>query len=175
MQPIIQTFGGQYFDFRAADEHRFDIEEIAHALSNICRFTGHVHDFYSVAQHSVLVSRLVPIAYRKHGLLHDAQEAFVGDVSAPLKSLLPDYRGIEQSVERALRAAFDLPALFPTCVKQADLVALQTERLSLMAVDRADNWSALSHVTPAPGFITPLPPKQAFFLFMDTWNVVRNG
>lgn len=174
MQPTIQTFGGQYFDFRDPYVHNFDIEEIAHALSNICRFTGHVHSFYSVAQHSVLVSHLVPTEYRKQGLLHDAHEAYVGDMAAPLKMLLPRYREIERRCEIALRNAFNVPMQFHPCVKQADLQALQTERLSLMTIDRTDNWAELNHITPAPGFLQPLPPKQAFFQFMDTWQVVRN-
>jgi uncharacterized protein len=174
MEPTIQTFGGRLFNFRAPDEHDFDIEEIAHALSNLCRFTGHVHNFYSVAQHSVLVSLQVPPAHAKAGLLHDAHEAYVNDISAPLKMLLPDYRGIEQSVEAALRRQFDVPALMPACVKTADLVALNTERLCLMTVDRSGHWDEVNQAAPLPGFITPLPPKQAFFAFMDRWQVVKS-
>ena len=60
MQPTILTAAGRYFDFLAPERSVIGIDEIAHALSNICRFTGHTRDFYSVAEHSVHVSRLVP-------------------------------------------------------------------------------------------------------------------
>lgn len=172
MQPTIQTQSGQHFDFLAPHTHRFDIEEIAHALSNLCRFTGHTSDFYSVAQHSVLVSHLVQPINRKNGLMHDAHEAYVNDISAPLKLLLPDYCELELRVERTVRRAFGLPEVMPREVKNADLVALQTERLSFMPADPAANWADLAHITGLPYPIKPLTPDRAYAAFMDRWNTL---
>lgn len=116
----ITTLGGNFFDLLKPEEYEYDIEEIATALSNICRYTGHVNSFYSVAEHSVLVSRLVPDNLALVGLLHDSSEAFVGDVSSPLKKLLPEYKKIEEDIQQAICKHFELPYPFPEDVHKAD-------------------------------------------------------
>src|SRR5579872_2947230 len=87
-QPWIQTASGLEFPLFEPRLDAINIEDIAHGLSMICRFTGQCARFYSVAEHSVHVSHLVPREDAAWGLLHDAAEAYLGDVASPLKKHL---------------------------------------------------------------------------------------
>ena len=136
----ISTVSGRFFDIPAPDQYQYDIDEIATALSNICRYTGHVEKFYSVAEHSVLVSRLVPERLALAGLLHDASEAFVGDVSSPLKKLLPEYREIEDRVQHAIARWFDVPYPFPHEVHEADKRMYWNERTNVAPGPKDTLW-----------------------------------
>lgn len=100
---FIQTFAGKHFNYLDIQQDAIEIEDIANALSNICRFAGHLPEFYSVGQHSVLTSYLVPQEFALEALLHDAAEAYLQDIPDPLKRLLPDYRAIEDQVDAAIR------------------------------------------------------------------------
>lgn len=128
MRPSIVTCSGAEVDLRSPDPAALTIADIAFALSHIHRYTGHV-GAYSVAEHSIHVARAVPPQWRLEGLLHDAAEAFVGDVSSPLKALLPDYREVERTFESAIAVRFglDQSAECRAAVKTADLALLRAE------------------------------------------------
>ena len=168
--PKIHLIDGSYFDFEKPENGTYGIAAIAHALSMLCRFTGHVKYFYSVAQHSVAVSELVPEELALAALLHDAGEAFINDLSAPLKHApwMHGYRDCEERVERAVFARFGVEEwLLPMhpYIKHADLVMLATEQRDLMPPSN-EEWAVLNGIEPRDRKINPQPPEiaRAYFL-----------
>lgn len=170
----ITTQSGKHFDFNNISPDAICIEDIACALSNLCLFTGHVQDFYSVAQHSVHVSYLVPPEFALEALLHDAAEAYCNDIFAPLKQLLPDYRERIGSVEKAIAGKFGLPAHMSAEVKEADLIMLATERRDL-DLDDGTPWPVLEGVEPAAFLLSPLNPRQSRVLFLQRFYDLNGG
>lgn len=158
--PSILIAGGTYFDFIEPQSSKFTIYDIAHALANICRFGGHCKTFYSVAQHSVLVSYIVPKEFALAALLHDAPEAFIGDITRPLKALLPDYKEIERRVTKVVLNQFGLDEKLPDCVKHADMVMLATERRDLLT-EHDEEWYCLRDVEPDVAIVEPWAPEDA--------------
>ena len=171
----ITAWSGQWFDILKPEEYEYSIEEIAYALSNLCRYTGHTNAFYSVAEHSVLVSRLVPDHLALCGLLHDASEAYLGDVASPLKALLPEYKKIEDRVEQAIADFFDLPFPYPKEIKETDKRMYWQERQGIADNGIRDGiWHQDLRATrkvEAGG----MPPHMARRMFMSRYRQIMKG
>jgi uncharacterized protein len=165
----IQTYTGQKFDYGNIKGNKIVIEDIAHALSNISRFTGHSSDFYSVAQHSIYVSKNVPEEDALWGLLHDASEAYAGDVNKPLKNKLGDsYRDIEAKIHRQIAKAFKLPGSIPMSVHLADMRLLLTEKRDLFTTTMS--WDGYVGIEPFNFKIKPWTPKVAKRKFLERFK-----
>ncbi len=170
MTPAIQTYSGLEFNYANPTADMIDIKDIAWALSNQPRFAGHTRAFYSIAQHSVLVSVLAPEWMAKEALLHDAAEAYMLDIPTPLKQLLPDYQAIYDRVEGAIQAKFGV-FVHTAEIKYADRMALATEKRDLMGP--ADWWAV--DVPPAKWHIEPVGPGEAYEGFMQRWEELTDG
>src|ERR1035437_4145795 len=139
----IQTYTGKKFHPLAARAEDVDVRDIAHALALKCRFNGHCRYFYSVAEHSVRVSRVLEKLGDKEamwGLMHDAGEAYLADLGGPIKRMFHVHDGkkvesFEEAEERLLAviaAALGFTAVDYAAVRDADLVLLMTEARDLM-------------------------------------------
>jgi hypothetical protein len=117
------------------DPSRIHIEDIAHGLSNLCRFSGQC-SFYTVAAHSIEVSRWIQdhggtALEALWGLLHDASEAYITDMPMPVKIFCPQYYVIETAFMKAVCRRFNLPLLQPEIVYRADVARLEIEKVNL--------------------------------------------
>lgn len=156
----MQTYSGRRFyplDPRSDEIHS---EDVAHALSLLCRYGGHVDRFYSVAEHCVLMSHAVAPENALAALLHDATEAYVCDVPRPLKRYLADYQDIEDNVWLAIVGRYGVSTILPTEVKEADNRILLTERDALMS-RTVEPWGIDAEYTPLPVSITGWGPGDA--------------
>lgn len=146
----IQTFTGEMFDVFAPNSSKIQVKDIAHALSMLCRYGGHSRDFYSVAEHSVLMAGYFEARgeydLARAALLHDSTEAYMGDMVRPLKLQLPLYREVEGALQGAIFNRFGLPPDMPPEVKEADLRICNDERAVLL------------YPLPWNPFIDSLPP-----------------
>jgi len=134
--PRIRIYSGKFISLVNPLVSDIQLVDIAHHLSNICRFTGSTITLYSVAQHSVAVSKIVSPENALWGLLHDASEAYLGDVSSPLKYYLNGkYRELEDRFMSVICEKFGLPPIEPEEVYEADKIMYVTERRDLMVVD----------------------------------------
>lgn len=136
----IQTHSGRRFNPLDPNPEAIVIQDIAHPLSMQCRFSGHCKKFYSVAQHSVLVSYICDSQDALWGLLHDASEAYLVDVPRPVKrsGKFEAYREFENNMQKAICKRFGLPVKEPPSVKKADTILLATEARDLMSPLHSD-------------------------------------
>ena len=141
--------------------------DVAESLAKQCRWNGHCKDFYSVAQHCVMVAKLMPSRLGLEGLLHDAHEAFLGDITRPVKVVLGDaLKRIERRLDETIYSAAGIGvprAAARWNIKDADMVALATERRDIMAQPPAEvNFIPVEHeYRPHPDPIVPQPWEAA--------------
>jgi uncharacterized protein len=168
--PYLQTVSGRWVNPFDPDPAQLDAGDIARALANQCRFGGHCRVFYSVAQHSVIVSELVE---QRGGdaedafaaLMHDAAEAYLGDLPHPLKHRSPlgaAFREAEGHLEAALRRHFRIKPDVAG-IKPADRALLATERRAFSA--ETWHWPELEGVEPLDLELTALSPDEAAAAF----------
>lgn len=167
MEPYIETYSGYRVYFNDIHKDIISIYDIAHSLSQICRFTGHTKEFYSVAQHSVLVADAqTTLPEKRAGLLHDASEAYVNDLPSPLKACvdLGDYKTLENRFHYAINQKYKVNDGMTPNIKKADLAALFTEKRDVL--NKPSNWGWGDDIEPFKDVIIPLPPKEAKALFL---------
>ncbi len=186
----MQTYTGDAVFFNAPDPRHINIEDIAHALSNMCRFHGHCTKFYSVAEHLCRTYKLACLEVEEgivpgvgqrgtdhpgdyitetdfvtQAFCHDFHEAYLGDVSRPLKIMHPEiFKPYEQTFDLAIAAKFGFTYPLHKRIKHYDNVMLATEKRDLMVVEPLP-WAEL----PAPDLeiIKPLSPRRAKAWFME--------
>jgi 5'-nucleotidase len=163
----IQTFSGAKFQPGAPRPEDFNIADIAHSLSLLCRFNGHCRRFYSVAEHSVRVSGHCPPRHALWGLLHDLGEAYLGDMPRPIKLGFPAFEEAELRLVRVACEVFGLPWPMPAEVKQADDALLATEMRDLMAPPPED-WKLRE--APLAGRIEPWSAEEAELAFLARYR-----
>ena len=171
---------GTMFDPIEPRPELMELETIAIALSNSCRFGGHVVNFYSTAQHSVLVALLAPqdMPAQRMALLHDADESFgLPDMITPVKRLFPTFRAAQAKIGAAVEIRFGLDPADHARVKPADRQALLLEKMALKDPRNRDYWMSWSGGVEIPDGIeiVPLLPDAARGLFLAACDrVFRN-
>ena len=142
MKPYLHTRSGKDLFFLDPTPEMIDIYDICAGLSRQPRWGGQALETYSVAMHSINVANAVRPQFAFEALLHDATEAYICDIGAPLKAFLPEYREIERKLDRVIRAKFNLPLECSPEVKEADHRLLSIEAYALMKNPRPD-WGIL--------------------------------
>lgn len=139
MDTWIQTYTGKEFRLDRFPPDQFNMLDVAHALSHLCRYTGHTKHFYSVAEHCVYAYEVAPDELKRTALLHDLSEAYLGDMASPLKNMIQGYRDIEHALMLAASKVYDFHYPLPNPIKWIDIRLLQTERLALLG-DEPKSW-----------------------------------
>lgn len=170
----VQTSTGQAVDIFNPDLSTIFLVDIAHALSNQARFNGHTKEFYSVAQHSVLVavesfSRNDSKEVQRLAFMHDAAEAYLGDLVRPIKDQMPYYWRVEENMLKTIFRRFGIPLeVYEThwdYVKQLDDLVLATEADSLFSTPSPKNWNLRER--PLPYKIRPYNTKDIKQIFLS--------
>ena len=157
----IRTVSGKYVNVFDPRPEMIDISDIAHALSNQCRFGGHLPKFYSVAQHSFRCClRIKNWQHKLAALLHDAAEAYLIDVPSPVKAGLSNYKDIEHRLMEVIAEKYGFQYPLHEDVKQIDQEVLEIEWEGLMLGNQA-----------YMDFIC-FSPRRAKSAFLETFKVL---
>ena len=165
----METYSGLFFHPDDPQPDQISIEDIAVALSREPRYAGQTREFYSVAQHSRLVSNHCT-TNPLWGLLHDASEAYMKDMPWPVKRLLPEYKELERRLMFVIAEKFGLSWPEPGAVKDTDLVLLATERRDLYGATKVSG-----DYLPLPHIIKSWPPIYARCVFLDRFRSLTEG
>lgn len=176
LSPNIETVSGVWFDFLNPKPEQINVNDIAHSLSMQCRFVGHSSRFYSVAEHSWHVARMLDgcsLAVQLSGLLHDASEAYITDVPSPVKQHLNNYEDLEDGIQRVIFERYGLEFPMHPAVKLADRAMLSIESHYLLP-SRGNGWDMWRHYKRAAIQDAYRPvgmgPDQAKEVFLDKFT-----
>jgi uncharacterized protein len=168
--PTIMLNSGAIVDLLDPASSQFTLDDIAHGLANLCRYSGQCSEFYSVAEHSILVSEVAE-QHALEALLHDAAEAFLGDITRPLKQLLPDFKIIENRIQSVIMLRFGLSAQIPLEVKKADLQVLAAEQAQIMPPG-LNSWAQAANIIPASIQVSCWTPHVAKAKFLERFHTL---
>jgi hypothetical protein len=159
----METLSGIRFYPLEAEVDKFSIKDIAHALSNICRWGGHTCYHFSVAQHAHIMSHLVSKENAMEALMHDATEAYLGDIPTPIKRLFPEYLDIEDKLAKKLAVKYKYTYPYPAQVYKYDTVMKKIEHDVLL----------LRKESPYCIKIERLSQEEAERLFLTRYNELK--
>lgn len=133
----IETNSGKYFRYQENNPENIMIEDVAHSLSQLCRFSGQCNQFYSVAQHSCIVHDYAPSHLKIEGLLHDASEAFISDIPRPVKTIIPEIKELEQIIQMQVAQRFKFSWPFTSQIEILDSQLMLAEAKQLFTQEVA--------------------------------------
>lgn len=170
----MQTKTGVKFKAYDPTPDMINVEDIAHSLAQQARFNGHLEEFYSNAQHSVVCSHLVDPGWELEALMHDAAEAYISDLPSPVKCRQPEYKRLENNIwAKAIAPKFGLNTPLHPRVKRADLLALMAEKEQLVT-DYGYEWTLPSDLRAPDIEIVPLDWKASKQLFLNRFEELQN-
>lgn len=155
---LIRVYSGEYLDVLNPDPEKIKIEDIAHSLSLICRFTGHTKKFFSVAEHCIMCCEKAT-HNKLEALMHDSTEAYLNDISSPTKYRLHCYKEAELNLEKTIAEKFNLQWPWPKEVKDIDMQMLEVEWDNKVL---ADNFKSMQ-------------PEMAEKVFLQYFKTYYNG
>lgn len=173
----IGLLSGASMNYDEPEKSDVTLDDLASALSNICRFSGHLPCFYSVAQHLVNTSRIVPIKLAFDALMHDTAEAFTNDLPTPLKWSLPVFKDLEVRIESAMAKRFGFNYPYDSAVKLADTQMLLLEKKYVKLDDRYwPNFDGIEYEHLASFVdLKPWQPVRAKREFLERYEELTSG